>query len=115
MGERVLKIPPGHVAIVDTGIKIQLPHGWEAQVRARSGLATHGIQVTNGIGTIDEDFTSEKIGVILNNVGREIVMIKHGERIAQLLIKPVWYVAWNIVSELEPTERKGGFGSTGKL
>lgn len=111
-GERVLRLMPGHVVTVDTGIKIQLPTGWEAQIRCRSGLATHGIQVTNGVGTIDEDYR-DSLGVILNNTGREIVVIKHKDRIAQLLLKPVWYFNWNIVDKLEPTKRKGGFGSTG--
>jgi dUTP pyrophosphatase len=90
-----------------------LPPGWEAQIRPRSGLAQKGVQVTNSPGTIDDDYRG-RLMVVLNNAGREIVNIKHGDRFAQMALKPVWYFSWNIVDELESTERgDAGFGSTG--
>jgi dUTP pyrophosphatase len=114
IGERIIRIAPGHIETIDCGFTMALPPGWEAQIRARSGLAQKGIQVTNGIGTIDDDYRG-RIMVIINNAGREIVNIKHGDRFAQMALKPVWYFEWNIVSELDETDRKGGFGSTGSV
>lgn len=112
-GDRVVQLLPGHVVTIDAGFSMALPPGWEAQIRPRSGLAQKGIQVTNSPGTIDDDYRG-RLGVILNNTGREIVNIRHGERFAQMALKPVWYFQWNIVSELDETERgEGGFGSTG--
>ena len=112
-GERVVKLIPGTIETIDCGFRLQLPPGWEAQVRARSGLARRGIQITNGIGTIDDDYRG-RMGVIINNAGKEIVYIKHGERFAQFALKPVWYFNWNIRTQLEESERgEGGFGSTG--
>jgi dUTP pyrophosphatase len=113
-GRREIKIGPGHIVTIDCGFRMALKPGWEVQIRARSGLARQGIQVTNGIGTIDEDYRG-RVQVILNNAGREIVVIKHGDRIAQAALKPVYYFAWNVVTELDDTTRgQGGFGSTGK-
>ena len=112
-GERVVHLGPGHIAVIDCGFNMALPPGWEAQVRCRSGLATRGVQVTNGIGTVDDDYRG-RITVILNNAGREIVNIKHGDRFAQFALKPVWYFAWDVVDYLDETERgEGGMGSTG--
>ena len=112
-GERTLRIMPGHVVTVDAGFSMALPAGWEAQIRARSGLAQKGIQITNGIGTIDDDY-SGRIQAILNNAGKEIVVIKHGDRFAQMALKPVFYFQWDVVQELPITQRgTGGFGSTG--
>lgn len=113
LGERIIRLAPGHIETIDCGFSMALPPGWEAQIRCRSSMAQKGVQVTNGIGTIDDDYR-QNIKVILNNAGREIVNIKHGERFAQMTIKPVWYFSWNIVDELDVTERgESGFGSTG--
>lgn len=99
--------------LVPTGLFIQLPAGYEAQVRPRSGLALkHGITVCNTPGTIDADYTDE-IGVILINLSNEKYAVNPGDRIAQLVIAKHEHVEWNEVRELEETERKGGFGSTG--
>jgi dUTP pyrophosphatase len=114
IGERIIRLAPGHIEVIDAGFCMALPPGWEAQIRCRSSMAQKGVQVTNGIGTIDSDYRG-RIMVVLNNAGREIVNIKHGERFAQMSIKPVFYFAWNIVNELDDTERgEGGFGSTGQ-
>lgn len=113
VGERILRLAPGHIETIDCGFSMALPPGWEAQIRPRSGLAQKGVQVTNSPGTIDDDYRG-RLMVVLNNAGREIVNIKHGDRFAQMALKPVWYFSWNIVDELESTERgDAGFGSTG--
>ncbi len=115
-GDRPLDLSPLDRVLVPTGIKISLPRCVEAQVRPRSGLAArHGISVLNSPGTIDSDYRGE-IKVILINLGREYVHIKHGDRIAQLVVAPVLSVIWHTVLEntLEETTRgDGGFGSTG--
>lgn len=99
--------------LVPTGLFIQLPEGYEAQVRPRSGLALkHGITVCNTPGTIDADYTNE-IGVILINLSNEKYIVNPGDRIAQLVVAKHEKVEWKPVTELEETERKGGFGSTG--
>lgn len=105
---------PMHRAVVDTGIHIALPSGLEAQVRPRSGLAAkHGITVLNSPGTIDADFRGE-IKVILINLSKDEFTIKDGDRIAQLVVAPYSRVSWNLVTELDSTERgDGGLGSTG--
>ena len=101
--------------IVPTGIHIQLPTGYEAQIRPRSGLAAkHGISVCNTPGTIDPDYTGE-IKVILINLSNEKFVVNPGERIAQMVISKYEKIEWKEVAELAPTERgEGGFGSTGK-
>lgn len=109
---------PDERVLIDTGLYIELPEGYEAQVRPRSGLALKkGITVLNSPGTIDADYRNA-IGVILINHGNEIVEIKNGDRIAQLVISEVPKVEWqNVLSreELSSTNRGlGGFGSTGK-
>src|SRR5210317_1065242 len=109
---RILK-PLGR-SIVGTGLFIELPIGYEAQVRPRSGLAAKkGIIVLNAPGTIDADYRGE-IGVILVNLSNEEFVIENGERIAQLVIAKHERVAWKEVDELDETMRgSGGFGSTG--
>ena len=109
-----IQLLPGARSVVPTGLAIQLPSGFEAQVRSRSGLAaSHGITVLNSPGTIDADFRGE-IGVIMVNHGTEAFSIEHGMRIAQLIIAPVLTAVWEEVSELEDTSRgTKGFGSTG--
>lgn len=112
-GRPEIKLLPGRQAMVDCGFSMALEPGWEAQIRCRSGMANSGIQLTNGVGTLDDDFRG-RVCVLLNNVGKDIVVIKHGDRVAQMALKPVYYFNWNIVTELDATDRgEGGFGSTG--
>lgn len=101
-------------AIVKTGLFIELPIGYEAQVRPRSGLAAkNGITVLNSPGTIDADYRGE-IGVILVNLSNETFVIENGERVAQLVIAKHERAEWVVVNELSETSRgAGGFGSTG--
>lgn len=101
-------------AIVKTGLFIELPIGYEAQVRPRSGLAAKkGISVLNSPGTVDADYRGE-IGVILVNLSAEEFVIENGERIAQLIIAKHERAEWIEVTELSETSRgEGGFGSTG--
>ncbi len=100
--------------LVETGIAIALPAGFEAQIRPRSGLALkNGITLLNTPGTIDADYRGE-IKVLLINLGQEDFIISRGMRIAQLIIAPVAQVKWQQVENLDYTERStGGFGSTG--
>lgn len=109
---RILK--PLERSIVGTGLFIELPIGYEAQVRPRSGLAAKkGITVLNAPGTIDADYRGE-IGVILVNLSSEDFVIENGERIAQLVIAKHERADWIEVNELTETSRgEGGFGSTG--
>ncbi|WP_396156383.1 dUTP diphosphatase [Flavobacterium sp.] len=101
-------------AIVKTGLFIELPIGYEAQVRPRSGLAAKkGITVLNSPGTVDADYRGE-IGVILVNLSNENFVVENGERIAQLIIAKHERAEWVSVEELSETTRgEGGFGSTG--
>ena len=98
-----------------TGIYIQLPEGYEAQIRPRSGLAAkYGITVTNAPGTIDADYIGQ-IFVSLINLSNDTFVVQPGERIAQMVIARYEKITWNEVSELDETERgAGGFGSTGR-
>ncbi len=107
-------LQPMERAVVKTGLYIQLPIGYEAQVRPRSGLAAKkGITVLNAPGTIDADYRGE-IGVILINLSNEPFTIENGERIAQLVIAKHERAIWEDVEELDETTRgEGGFGSTG--
>lgn len=113
--EEELTLRPMDRAIVKTGLFMELPIGYEAQVRPRSGLAAKkGVTVLNAPGTIDADYRGE-IGVILVNLSKEDFVIKNGERIAQLVIAKHEQVQWEEVEVLEESERgEGGFGSTGK-
>jgi len=101
-------------AIIKTGLFIELPVGFEAQVRPRSGLAAkHGLTVLNSPGTVDTDYRGE-IGVILVNLSNTDFKIENGERIAQLVIAKHERAQWVEVQELNETSRgEGGFGSTG--
>jgi len=107
-------IPPLGRVKIPTGIKIEIPEGFEAQVRPRSGLAYKtGLTVLNSPGTIDSDYRGE-IEVILVNLGESGVIIKNGERIAQLIIAPVCRAQVTESDTLSPSKRGGGgFGSTG--
>jgi dUTP pyrophosphatase len=101
--------------LVPTGLRMEIPRGYEGQVRPRSGLALkYGISMVNAPGTIDSDYRGE-IGVLLVNLGQNRVEFKAGERVAQLVICPVIQVELKQVDSLSETERgAGGFGSTGK-
>lgn len=109
------ELAPMERRAVRTGLRVEIPHGYEGQVRGRSGLALkHGIGLVNAPGTIDSDYRGE-IRVILINWGSEAFMIRQGDRIAQMVIAPVHQAALRVVTELVETERgEGGFGSTGK-
>lgn len=108
-------ILPGDRKLIPTGIHIQLPESYEAQIRPRSGLALkHGITIVNTPGTIDSDYTGE-IGVILINHGSTNFIIHTGDRIAQMVINKYEKVEWIETDKLDDTERgDGGFGHTGK-
>lgn len=108
-------ILPGKRALIPTGISIELPHGLEAQVRARSGLAVkHGIGLVNGVGTIDSDYRGE-IRIALINWGDEAFVINDKDRIAQLVVARYEKVEWQRTDILSESERgSGGFGHTGK-
>ena len=112
--ERELTIPPLGRARIPTGLFIEIPPGFEAQIRPRSGLASRsGITVLNAPGTIDSDYRGE-LEVILVNLGNEPFTVRNNERIAQMVIAPVVRVAVSETEELSVTERgTGGFGSTG--
>jgi len=111
--ESSVSLGPGERTIIDCGFSMQLPTGWEAQLRARSGLATKGLQVVNSPATIDEDYRG-RIKVILKNCGDEVILINHKQRFAQMLIKPVWKFDWQVVENLDATDRgESGLGSTG--
>jgi dUTP pyrophosphatase len=109
-----ITLKPLDRAIVPTGLFIELPIGYEAQVRPRSGLAAKkGITVLNSPGTVDADYRGE-IGVILVNLSQEDFVVENGERIAQLVIAKHERAAWIVVEALTETSRgEGGFGSTG--
>ena len=105
---------PGSRHAVATGFAMAIPHGYEIQVRPRSGLALkHGISVPNTPGTVDSDYRGE-VKIILINHGTESFTIQRGDRIAQLVLAPVTRAGWDEVEDLDETERgSGGFGSTG--
>lgn len=107
-------LAPGARHAVATGLAVAIPHGYEIQVRPRSGLALkHGISVPNTPGTIDSDYRGE-VKVILINHGTQPFPIQRGDRVAQLVLAPVTRAAWQEVAELDETARgSGGFGSTG--
>jgi dUTP pyrophosphatase len=110
-----LTLMPGQRHAVATGFAIAIPHGYEVQVRPRSGLALkHGVTCLNTPGTIDEDYRGE-VKVILANLGSESFEVRRGERIAQLIPAPVQKASFREVAELSETSRgAGGFGSTGQ-
>ncbi len=109
-----LVIRPGERILVPTGLVLEIPSGWEGQVRPRSGLALrHGIGVVNAPGTIDSDYRGE-VAVLLINLGEAPFSVSRGDRIAQLVIAPVERVEWEEVDTLASSPRgEGGFGSTG--
>lgn len=109
-----LVLQPGARAAVPTGLVVEVPPGWEGQVRPRSGLALrHGVTLPNAPGTIDSDYRGE-VQVILQNLGDAPFTVRRGDRIAQLVLARVEAVEWVEAEELSETGRgEGGFGSTG--
>ena len=112
--EETVVLDPGGRTLIPTGLYMEIPAGYEAQVRPRSGLALkRGLTVLNAPGTIDADYRGE-VGVILVNLSQEVQSVEPGERIAQLLFAPVTRCQLVEVNVLSQTERgRGGFGSTG--
>ena len=109
-----LVLSPGGRALVPTGLFLEIPQGYEGQVRARSGLALrHGLALANGVGTIESDYRGE-VGVIMVNLGPEAVTIERGDRIAQLVVARIERAVFAPVEGLAASDRGvGGFGSTG--
>jgi len=109
-----ITLDPGARCLVPTGLHVQIPDGYEIQVRPRSGLALkHGVTVLNTPGTIDSDYRGE-LGVILINHGLRSVEFHAGDRIAQIVLAKVEQISWESVTVLDDTTRgEGGFGSTG--
>jgi dUTP pyrophosphatase len=110
-----LTIGPGRVAAVPTGVRLEIPEGWEAQVRPRSGLALkHAIGVPNGPGTIDADYRGE-VQVLLINHGSEPYVVRRGDRVAQLVFARVGRATLEVTEALQSTTRgDGGFGHSGR-
>jgi dUTP pyrophosphatase len=112
--EAPMAIAPGKRAAVPTGLAVEIPLGYEIQVRPRSGLSfKRGLTVVNAPGTIDSDYRGE-VMVLVINLGEETVEVQPGDRIAQLVLQQVEQITWREVNELAETARgAGGFGSTG--
>ncbi|HEX2899423.1 MAG TPA: dUTP diphosphatase [Bacteroidia bacterium] len=113
--ESPILLGPGEFRLIPTGLFIELPAGYEAQIRPRSGWAfKHGVTVLNSPGTIDADYRGE-IGVLLINHGKNAIEIQKGDRIAQMVVAAHATVEWALTESLEETARgAGGFGHTGK-
>ncbi|MSO64985.1 MAG: dUTP diphosphatase [Alphaproteobacteria bacterium] len=107
-------LPAGERRLIPTGFRLALPPGYEAQIRPRSGLAWKaGVTVLNAPGTIDADYRGE-VSVLLVNLGRETLVIRRGDRIAQMVVAPVCRVSWQVAAPLPASDRgEGGFGSSG--
>lgn len=106
-------LKPGEIKAFGTGVGVEIPKGYELQIRSRSGLAyKHQISLLNGIGTIDSDYRGE-MSVLLKNHSNVDFVVEPGMRIAQGVVTKYTHVEWEEVSELSETERSGGFGSTG--
>ena len=115
--KKPLKLGPGEKALLPTGLSLEIPEGFEIQVRPRSGLSFKtNLMVLNSPGTVDSDYRGE-LKVILGNLGDKEEVIAHGERVAQIVLAPVWRAEFKLCEgELSQTERGvGGFGSTGSL
>lgn len=110
-----MTIRPGERVLVPTGLAMEIPPGYEIQVRPRSGLSFKtGLMVVNSPGTVDADYRGE-VKVILGNLGTKDEVIAHGDRVAQFVLSPVIQANFEVSSEINSTERgAGGFGSTGK-
>ncbi|NQX79581.1 MAG: dUTP diphosphatase, partial [Hyphomicrobiaceae bacterium] len=107
-------LTPSERTLIPTGLSIELPNGFEAQIRPRSGLALrYGVTVLNSPGTVDSDYRGE-IKIVLVNLGDQIFKVKRGQRVAQLIVAPIVAMATEVVTELSVTSRgTNGFGSTG--
>ncbi len=114
IGESMV-IRPGERVLLPTGLAMEIPEGYEIQVRPRSGLSFKtGLMVVNSPGTIDADYRGE-VKIILGNLGTKDEVIAHGDRVAQLVLAPVTQASFETAQQLGETERgAGGFGSTGK-
>jgi dUTP pyrophosphatase len=112
-GHTFISVMPNQTEVIDVGFRMSIPFGWEVQIRIRSSFAIQGLQVTNSPGTIDSDYQG-RIKVIVNGASKNIIRINHGDRFAQMLIKPIWQVDWIETDAFDPTDRGDkGFGSTG--
>ena len=109
-----IRLAPGERALIPTGIRIELPMGLEAQIRARSGLSIrHGLAMVNGVGTIDSDYRGEIMLPVIN-LGEDTILIENGDRLAQMVIARYERISWEPATKLSETERsEGGFGHTG--
>ncbi|MDR1656699.1 MAG: dUTP diphosphatase [Deltaproteobacteria bacterium] len=109
-----LTLKPGSITLIPTGWAVAIPPGFEAQVRPRSGMALrHGLTLINTPGTIDSDYRGE-IGLAVINLGPKEVVVKRGDRLAQMIISKVWRPVSELCDDLDDTDRGvGGFGSTG--
>lgn len=110
-----ITIAPGARALIATGLRLDIPPGFEVQIRPRSGLALkHGVTLANAPGTVDSDYRGP-LGVILINLGSAPFVVAHGDRIAQMIVAPVVQAKFALVDVLAETKRGGGgFGSTGR-
>ncbi|MEO9827404.1 MAG: dUTP diphosphatase [Paracoccaceae bacterium] len=115
MREEGITLAPGARALVPTGLAVEIPQGFEIQIRPRSGLALkEGLALVNAPGTVDSDYRGP-LGVIVINLGHDPIHIQHGQRIAQAVVAPVVLARFEIVDALGESARgSGGFGSTGK-
>ena len=106
---------PGERWVCPTGLRIEIPLGYEVQMRPRSGLALkHGISLPNTPGTIDSDYRGP-LGVLLINLSDQVFHVQHGDRVAQMIVAPVFQARFAVTSDLSETDRgQGGFGSTGR-
>jgi dUTP pyrophosphatase len=113
--ESDVHISPGETVLIPAGFRLELPEGYEAQVRPRSGLAIkHNIGILNSPGTIDSDYRGE-VKVILTNFGNSEFTVRRGDRIAQMVVAPVTRVSWDVVDAVDETVRgAGGFGHSGR-
>ncbi len=113
--EEPVRLNPGEIKLIPTGLAMSIPPGFEAQIRPRSGLALrHGIGMVNSPGTIDSDYRGE-IAIILINWGKTAYVIRNGDRIAQMVISRTYHAEIIVAEKLDGTERgAGGFGHSGK-
>ena len=113
--ESTITLQPGERQLIATGLYLEIPPGYEMQIRPRSGLALkHGITVLNSPGTVDADYRGE-IKVLLINHGQEPFQISKGDRIAQMVLAKHEVISWEVTSNLNPSDRgEGGYGSSGK-
>ena len=113
--ESAITLQPGERQLIATGLYLEIPPGYEMQIRPRSGLALkHGITVLNSPGTVDADYRGE-IKVLLINHGQEPFQISKGDRIAQMILAKHEVISWEVTSNLNPSDRgEGGYGSSGK-